>query len=212
MEANSVAIVGKLPKFTGKTPINAFLKQISKRAHLEGWSDDKQASIIRYLCAEVAEAFLDSKPELETSTLEELVLALRQRFKTRISKPAAYAKIMNIRQGSNNINEFVGEIETAASTYCEAIPELREEDGRDQLLISVFMNGVQGTLKKMLITRDFDTFGDLVRAAIKCEEVVREINASASARSAPPIHIAQNPHRMTNTVNNPLSTFHYNNP
>ena len=198
MEANSVAIVGKLPRFNGKTPINSFLKLIQKRAHLEGWNEDKQASIIRYLCADVAEAFLDSKPELETSTLDELVLALRTRFKIKLSQPEAFAKLMKVEQNHLSINEYVGSIETMAADFADIIPALRDINSRDELLISVFNNGAHTTIKEMLAARDFATWNDLIQAATKCETVIKERRSAQSGNVI-----------GRHEIN---STFHYNRP
>ena len=198
MEANSVAIVGKLPKFNGKSPINQFLKIINKRARLESWDEDKQANIIRYQCTDVAESFLDAKPELTECSLPELCTALRTRFKIKLSQPEAYAKLMKVEQNHLSINDYVGSIETMAADFADIIPALRDINSRDELLIAVFNNGAHTTIKEMLAARDFETWHELIQAATKCETVIKERRSAQSGNVI-----------GRHEIN---STFHYNRP
>ena len=169
-----IAVLGKLPKYDGRTSITKFLKQIDKRGKLENWNDDRKALIIRYLCTDIAEAFIDSRPELEDSTFPELCEALKNRFKLKISKPAAYSQLMGIKQGSDQINDYAGKIESTAAELSEIIPELGIADSREQLLISVFLSGISKSLKTMLISKEYDDFAELVRTAKRCEETLNE--------------------------------------
>ena len=99
---------------------------------------------------------------------------LNNSFKTKISKPEAYAQLMNIRQENRNITDFAGLIESAAADLSEVIPELTEQTSREKLLISIFMNGLSQNFKRLLIAVEHEEFADLVRAAKRCELALGE--------------------------------------
>ena len=57
---NAISVLGKLPKFDGRSSFKKFIKTIDKRSALEGWDDARKAGIVRYLCTDIAKAFIDS--------------------------------------------------------------------------------------------------------------------------------------------------------
>ena len=181
-EANTMASImglGKLPKYNGRTSIRVFIKTIKKRAKLESWNDDQTAQIMRYLCTDLAEAYLDSHTELDDVSLEDLCRNLNDRFKQKVTKTEAYSQLLAIRQSDDNISEFAGRIESCAGELTEILTELGEPESRDELLISVFMTGVSAVIKRMIVSNSYKEFSELVRAAKRCERTLPDQKRSA---------------------------------
>lgn len=162
--------LGKLPRFDGRTSIRQFLNQINKRAKLEQWDDERKAELIRYLCTDLAESFLDSNPELEECSLEVLCERLNARFQPKIKKPEAYTELFSIRQGRDSVAEYAGKIETVSATLSDALNELKNPETREELLVSVFMTGLEPNCKRILLANEYKTFSDCVRAAKRVEK------------------------------------------
>ena len=78
-------VLGKLPRFTGKGSVRSFSKTVDKRAALEKWSDSHKADIVRYLCIDAAEVFVDSNPDLEDCSYQDLCDRLAERFKPKLN-------------------------------------------------------------------------------------------------------------------------------
>lgn len=70
-------ILGKVSKFNGRSNIKRFLKDFNSRSKIEGWNDDLKAEILKCLCTESAGSFLESRPELENASFDEIEEALR---------------------------------------------------------------------------------------------------------------------------------------
>lgn len=170
----SVSVLGKLPKFDGRSSIKKFLKNIDKRSSLESWDDAKKANIVKYLCTDIAEGFIDSHPELENCSYKDLCTELNNRFKLKITKPEAYAQLMNIKQNNLGITDYAGKIESTAADLSEIIPELADQAGREELLISIFLNGLAQNIKRMLVSTEYEDFSEIVRAAKRCEHTLGE--------------------------------------
>ena len=163
---SSIIGLGKLPRYNGRTSVRIFIKTIKKRAKLEAWSDNQTAEIVKYLCTDLAEAYLDSHSELDDANFNTLCEHLNERFKPKITKTEAYSQLLAIRQDHLSVADYAGKIESCASELSEVLTELSEPDARDELLISVFLTGVSQNIKRMLISNEF---GELVRAAKRCE-------------------------------------------
>lgn len=165
-----IAVLGKLPKFDGRSSVKKFIKSIEKRSLLESWTDEVKARIVRYLCTDLAEAFIDSNPELELANFDELCEHLNTRFGPKISRPEAYSELMSIRQNRQSVDDYAGQIESTAASLSDVIADLQDVDARDELLISVFMSGLDPVLKRSLVVNTYETFSDLVRAAKRFEK------------------------------------------
>lgn len=180
----NISGLGKLPKFDGKGNVKRFLKGIEKRGKLENWTDSNKLTIVQYLCIDLAEAYVDSIPDLDNLTYKEFTDALKSRFEPKLSKPEAYSELMAIEQGRDNVNDYAGRIESAAADLADIIIELRDPDERDALLISVFRSGLDTGIQKALAANDYDEFTDIVKAARRCESVLykgrRNINQISS--------------------------------
>lgn len=168
------AVLGKLPKFSGKGSVRSFLKTIDKRATLENWSDTEKANIVRYLCTESAEVFIDSNPDLEECNYTDLCNRLVERFKVKFSTSEAYAELLSVRQNRQSISEYTEKIERTAANVSDVIDDLKEQDSRNELLTSVFMAGLDSHLKRALVARKFEEFSDLIHAAKQCESTFTE--------------------------------------
>jgi hypothetical protein len=130
--------------------------------------------VIRYLCTEVAEGFLDANPELESCNLELLVERLEGRFQRKISKTDAYSELLAIKQDRSTIEEYAGRLEGCAAALANVITELQKEDTREELLASVFVSGLNPTIQKSMAAADYKTFDDCVRSARKCERLFED--------------------------------------
>lgn len=179
--AIGVSVLGKLPRFNGKTSIVQFLKTISKRSKLEKWKDDDQASIIRYLCTDNAEAFLDANPELSDCSLKDLTEGLLDRFKPKISKAEAFSELMSLKQNRDSIDDYAGRLESKAASMSDVLTELSDPDERDELLMSVFIAGLNPHLQRILTASEHSEFSDLVRAAKRCEKTFPEYRRHVNA-------------------------------
>ena len=169
-----LAVLGKLPKYDGRSDIQQFIKLVNKRSLVEGWTDEQKAIVIKYLCSDLAEAFLDANPELNALGYPQLCESLTARFALKISKPEAYAQLLGVKQNRRTVAEYAGAIESTAAALNSVIGELKVAATREELLTSVFMNGADQSLKKALVTSDFEKFGDIVRAASKLETTLNE--------------------------------------
>ena len=165
-----VAVLGKLPRFDGRSSVKKFIKSIEKRSLLENWDEESRARIMRYLCTDLAEAFIDSNPELETASFTDLCENLNARFGPKISRPEAYAELMAIRQNRQAVDDYAGQIESTAAGLSDIITEVQDAGERDELLISVFMSGLDPALKRSLVVNNYDTFTSVVRAAKRFEK------------------------------------------
>ena len=177
---NPVTVLEKLPKFDGRSSIKKFLKSIYKRSTLESCDDERKAAIVRNLCTDMAEAFIDSHPELENSSYKELCVELNKIFKSKITKSEACGILMSIRQEHCSIAEYAGKIERSAADLSEIITELTEHTDLEKWLISIFINGLSQIIKRLLISVEYDEFSDLVRAAKQCEQTLSETRRAVS--------------------------------
>lgn len=169
----TVSVLGKLSKFDGKQ-VNTFLKNFEKRAIIEKWNETDKASLLTLVCSGNAEVFIDSLPNLKEMNYEQLKKALKDRFSQQISKAQAYAALMGVRQARKDIEEYIAEIESLAFEFSDVISDLRDSSLRDELLVSVFLNGVEVNIKKILSANEYSSFSDVCRAAKKCEATSSE--------------------------------------
>ena len=158
-------VLGKLPKFDGKGSVTSFIKTVDKRRALEQWSKDNKADVLRYLCTGAAEIFIDSNPELEQFDYEELCDSLKARFKTRLTASEAYVELLSVRQNRRSIADYTENIERVAANLSDVIDDLRDQDKRNELLISVFMTGLDAHLKRGLVAGEFEDFSILIHTA-----------------------------------------------
>ena len=165
----NISVLGKLPKFDGRTSVKKFLKSIEKRSQLEKWEEPDKARIVQYLCVDLAEAFIDSNPELENASFTDLSDRLLARFGPKISKPEAYTELMSVQQRRQSIDEYAGQIESTAANLSDILVELQDVEKRDELLVSVFMSGLDANIKRSLIVNEYKAFSDIVRAAKRYE-------------------------------------------
>lgn len=200
----SISGLGKLPKFNGRGNIKQFIKNIDKRAKLEHWNEDYKSSIIKYLCVDIAEAYLDSYPDIDDQNYDEVCDILKARFEPKLTKPEAYSELMSIRQNRDNINDYAGRIESAATGLADIITELSDPNERDALLISIFRAGLDSGIQKTLIANEYNDFNNIVKAAKRCESVIyknqRNINHLNSQETQ---YVSQNyQNRRSNQINN----------
>lgn len=183
------SVLGKLPRFDGKSNVKQFIKSITKRAALEKWNGDEQASVIRYLCTGFAETFIDSQPDLDLCDFKEICQLLLNRFTPKVSTSEAYAQLLSIKQHRRSVNSFAEEIETKAADVADCIEDLKKTSSRNELLVSVFISGVDPHLKRLLTATEFDDFADLVQAAKRCEDTFqdnrRNVNTVETAEETP---------------------------
>ena len=193
-----ISVLGKLPKYDGKSNIRYFLRTIDKRAKLEKWSDDDKATVVRYLCIGLAESFLDANPEVEDYNYKEICDCLKERFETKLSKAEAYAEILAIKQNRRSVADYAGEIESKSADLIDTIPELKDSDDREELLTSVFLNSIDAHIKRPLIVNEYDEFAEIVKAAKRFENTSNDSRRAVAAmqnentRNEPPTRFENN--------------------
>lgn len=164
------SVLGKLTKFDGKSSVQQFIRSVTKRAKLEKWTDEEKTNITKYLCTGFAETFIDSQPDLEECNFKELSLQLVARFRTKLSTPDAYAQLLQIKQHRRSIEEYAEEIETTAANVADVIDDLKNSEKRNELLISVFISGLDNHIKRLLTASEFDEFTEIIHAAKRCAD------------------------------------------
>ena len=177
--STTIAVLGKIGKFDGKTPVTKFLNSFEKRAAIEKWSSDDKVNLLKLLFTGAAEVYVDSLPNLNELNYSQLKDALKTRFSRQISKAEAYAKLMGVRQNKSSIEDYIAEIESLALDFSDIVPDLCDIQKRDELLVSVFINGVDSHLKRIIAVSEFKSFSDISQAAKRLEatfEPRRQVN------------------------------------
>ena len=164
------SILGKLPRFNGKTSVKQFIKSIDKRGKLEKWDDDEKASVLKYLCTGFAETYIDSHPDIDDLDYDDLCENLVNRFTPKLKTSDAYSKLLSIKQNRRSVEEYAEDIETVAANVADVILDLADSDRRNELLISVFMSGLDPHLKRLLTASNIDDFNEMLQTAKRCEE------------------------------------------
>ena len=97
---NTVNVLGRLTKFhgNGTTNLSSFIKSFEKRANLERWTEEDKCNLIRLLCADSAEVFLESLPNIDTLTYDQIKQSLKERYAPKITTAEAYSMLMAVRQ------------------------------------------------------------------------------------------------------------------
>ena len=189
------AVLGKLPNFDGKSNVRQFLRAIIKRGKLEKWSDEEQANVTKYLCTGFAETFIDSQPDIDDRSFRELSQILMDRFTSKLSTSEAYAQLLKIKQNHRSIDEYAVEIETKAADVVDVIDDLARTDSRNELLVSVFLSGLDPHLKRLLAATDFVEFTEIVQAAKGCAETYTDTRPARGVNTVE----QQPPNRLPHT-------------
>ena len=192
------SVLGKLPRFDGKSNVKQFIKSVNKRGILEKWSDEEKASVIAYLCTGFAETFIDSQPNIDETDYDDICELLIGRFTPKLSTPDAYSMLLQIKQHKRSVNSFAEEIETTAANVADVIDDLKEVDKRNELLVSVFMAGLDPHLKRLLTASEFDDFTELIRAAKRCEETFQDSRRYVNVVENDHSSNSRNPHYQNN--------------
>src|ERR1700755_1770736 len=131
-------IVGKLRSFNGKNNFKNFINQFNMRSKLENWGEDIKVNILRCLCIDSAQTYLNAYPETEEFNFDELVAFLSKRFDIKISKQEAYSRFTCLKQGHLNIRDYANKIDEISESVMQVLTEFEDAENRDQFLISVF--------------------------------------------------------------------------
>ena len=184
---NGISMLGRIPQYDGKMSFVKYLSSFNKRAILEGWTDQQKATIIKVLCTGLAESFIDANKQLETANFEQICNALENRFSIRLSKPEAYAELLLITQGRMMVDEYAARIESKSSELSSILTELGEEETRDEMLIPVFIKGLNPRIRNLMSAAVHTDFNVAVKAAKRCEISVNDgTRQICELRFAPP--------------------------
>lgn len=168
---SGIALLG-IPKFDGKGSIKKFLKTIDKRGRIERWTRRDKCRIIRCLCTDAAESFLDVNPQLANASYDLLCQKLIGRFDFKLSKAEAYDVLMSVKQRDSSIEDFAFRIEKTASEHDDVITELKDINHRDEILISAFLAGVNLDIKRSLVVVEHSKFETLIHTAKRLERAI----------------------------------------
>ena len=173
---NFSSIVGKLKSYNGKTNFRSFLNQFNTRAKLENWDDVNKVNILKCLCIETAQIYINTHPEIDELNFDELVSFLRKRFQVNISKQEAYSSFTNLRQGQLNVRDYINKIDEISENVLEILTEFETLESKDQFLISIFINGLNIEIKKMIGIQEFASYNTCMQAALKAEKLLPNRN------------------------------------
>jgi hypothetical protein len=166
------SVLGKLDSYDGKGDIKRFLKQLKVRASLENWSEKHRVEILKYLCIGNAEAFVESQPDLEECSFEQLSKALIHRFKPVVSKQQAYSHLTSLKQNNLSVKDFVGHIDEVSASFTEVLTELSNVDSREAFKISIFTNGLNYEIRKVMGVAEYEDYEVAVQGALRAEKLV----------------------------------------
>ena len=62
---------------------------------------------------------------------------------------------MNLRQNHKHIDEYIEMIESVALELSETIPDLKDSDKREALLVSICLSGMDNNYKRALSASEF---------------------------------------------------------
>lgn len=166
------SILGRLKPFNGKVSLKNFLNQFNTRAKLENWNEESKVNILKCLCVDSAQTYLNSHPEINDLNFNELVSFLEKRFKNVISKQEAYSQFTIVRQGYLNIRDYANKIDEISENVIDILTEFENTESRDQFLISIFLSGLNYEIKKLIGIQEYSSYNNCVQAALKAEKIV----------------------------------------
>jgi len=169
---NFSSIVGKMRSFDGKTNFKSFINQFNVRAKLENWDEDSKLNILRCSCVGTAQTYLNTNPEIEELKFDELVVFLAKRFQTVISKQESYSRYTNVKQNNLDVRSYADKIDEISEEVMEFLTEFDNVESRDQFLISIFINGLNLEIKKLIGIQEYPTYNACIQAAIKAEKLI----------------------------------------
>jgi len=181
--SNQISVLGKLSKYSGSGHLGTFLKAFEKRATLEKWTEEDKAALLRLLCTDSAEIYIDSLADSQSLGYNEICQALKERFTIQISKAEAYSQLMALRQNKESIEKYITRIEKEILILNDSIPEIKTVQGRDEIMISVFLNGLDPIIKRTLSAHEYKTFAEISRAATKIEATTPDLRRPVHAVS-----------------------------
>ena len=213
-------IVGKLKFFNGKSNFKSFLNQFNTRAKLEGWREEVKVNILKCLCIDSAQTYLNSHPETEEFDFDELVEFLTKRYEIKVSKQEAYGRFSNIKQGHSNVRDYADKIDEISESVMHVLTEFEDIENRDQFLISIFVNGLNLEIKKLIGIQEFNSYNNCLQTALKAEKLLPSRNPifnvnneSEQSNNFPNYKSSPNPYNNNNRVrsyNNDIICFHCN--
>lgn len=175
---------------------------------LENWDENNKVNILKCLCVETALIYVNSHPDIDDPNFDELVSFLEKRFRKVISKQEAWSQFTNIRQGYLSLNDYKDKIIEISENVLDTLMEFENLQNRDQFLISIFINGLNIEIKKLIDIQEFNSYSVCVQAALKADKILQNKKI---------VNNINNPNDQTNIYHNghpnTLHTSHqYNNP
>ncbi|KAL7642339.1 UNVERIFIED_CONTAM: hypothetical protein RMT77_006900 [Armadillidium vulgare] len=199
---NFSSIVGRLKSFDGKSNFKSFINQFNVRARLESWDEDSKVNILRCLCVDTAQTYLNTNPEIEELKYDELVAFLAKRFQTVITKQESYSRYTSVRQNNLDVRSYADKIDEISEEVMEFLTEFDNVESRDQFLISIFINGLNIEIKKLVGIQEYTSYNACIQAALKAEKLLpnkRPINnVNEQERNSYPCRFRNSSHNSHN--------------
>lgn len=199
---NFSSIVGRLKSFDGKSNFKSFINQFNVRARLESWDEDSKVNILRCLCVDTAQTYLNTNPEIEELKYDELVAFLAKRFQTVITKQESYSRYTSVRQNNLDVRSYADKIDEISEEVMEFLTEFDNVESRDQFLISIFINGLNIEIKKLVGIQEYTSYNACIQAALKAEKLLpnkRPINnVNEQERNSYPYRFRNSSHNSHN--------------
>lgn len=125
---------------------------------MENWREELKVNILRCLCIDSAQTYLNSHPETEDFNFDELVKFLAKRFEMKVTKQEAYGRFTSIKQGHSNIREYANKIDESSESVMQVLTEFEDIENRDQFLISIYISGLNLEISKLIGMQEFTIY------------------------------------------------------
>lgn len=165
----------ELPTFSGGTQgpgLEKYINAINRVVRLEKLSDNEAAHLLRNQCTDTAFNHLESRIELDNADFSELVTALRRRFSNDTDFHEAIYIWTNLKQTNMSVRQFAGLVETTAVTLMDVLFGLKDPTSRDREIMTIFLNGLNLEIKKMIVTAEPKSFIEAILLAERAEKLI----------------------------------------
>lgn len=120
---------------------------------------------------------MNTNLDIDELTFDELVAFLSKRFLVVVTKQEAYSRLTKIKQGHSNGRDFGNRIDEISESVMGILTELQNNESRDQFLKSIFINGLNLEIKKLVGLDEFATNNNCVQTALKAEKLITNRNS-----------------------------------
>lgn len=104
-------------------------------------------NILRRLCADSAQPYLNSHSETDNLN-----------FREQVSKQKAFSQFANVKQGYLNVKDYANKVDEISEYVMDISTEFENIESRDQFFISVFINGSNFEMTNLIGIKIFGSY------------------------------------------------------